>query len=224
MKRLKLIFISVVCVSSLFAQKDISGSYLNAATMEIKIKDNRFYFIIPQNHCPIYANDTLAECTIKWIDNQFIELNSTPSYIIAQKGLKIVQSLDSTVRDSIKISFSIPYQRHNLDVSVFTNAFKTFDLNYSKNNRELMLPVNTKTITFSISPGVYLTTHSVDGAYYGALYYSSIEYTIEKNVNHIEIEIPAIDDSFFEKYYVKGDYAKVSKDTITWKGEDFVKK
>lgn len=207
-----------------FGQNKISGEYYNEYGSKIEIKDDRFRYIKPHQSHPIWYNDTLVECIFKWIDDQFIELNSTPSYIIAQKGLKVVQSLDLSMKDSLKVSFSIPYQRADLNVSVITNTFKVFDLNYSKNNREIMLPSNTKTITFSISPGEYLPMHSVEGYFYGVLYYSSIEYPIEKNVNCIEIEIPAIDDSFFEKYYVKGDYAKVSKDSIVWKGDIFVKK
>ena len=207
-----------------FGQKNLMGTYFNESGSKIEVSGYEFNYIEPHGDTPIWYNDTLAKCTLKWVDDNFIELNSVPSYIIAQQGLKVVQSLDSTIRDSIKVDFSIPYQRNNLDISVFCNSVKTFNLNYSKNSRELILPNDTKTITFSISPGIYLTPHSVDGLYYGVLYYSSAEYVIEKRINYILIEIPAIDDTFFEKYYVKGDYAKVSKDSITWKGEVFVKK
>ena len=39
-----------------------------------------------------------------------------------------------------------------------------------------------------------------------------------------EKEIPALDDSFFERYFVEGEYAKVSGNTITWKGMVFRKR
>jgi len=207
-----------------FGQKDLSGNYFNKSGTKIVIKGNELNYIELHVYTPVWYNDTLAKCTFKWIDDNFIELNSIQPYIIVQQGLKVVQSFDLTNKDSIVISFLIPFQRNNLDISVFTNALKSFDLNYSKDNRELMLPNDTKSMTFTISPGIYLTPHSPDGLYYGVLYYSSAEYVIEKNVNHISIEVPAVDDTFFEKYYVKGDYTKVSKDTIIWKGEVFVKK
>ena len=151
-----------------------------------------------------------------------IELNSTPPNVFGLKGLKVVQFSDSTINDSIKVSFLIPYQRGNLKINVHTNTFKTFDLIYSKSSRELMLPNNVKSITFYIVPE-HIIPHTSDGLFYGIVGFDPFqEYQIEKNINHISIEIPAIDDSFFEKYYVKGDYAKISKDTITWKGEVFI--
>jgi len=42
------------------------------------------------------------------------------------------------VKDSIKVFFSIPYQRSDLDISVSSNTFKTFGLNYF-NNKELIM-------------------------------------------------------------------------------------
>lgn len=223
-RKLKFTYILTVCILSVFAQKNISGSYLNTADMEIKIENNKFYFIINQNHHLMYDNDTLAECSIKWVGDQFIELNSQPPYALVQKGLKMMQTLDSTVKDSLKISFSIPYQSSDLNISVFVNALKTFNLKYSKDNKELMLPSDTKTIRFSISPEIYIPSHVGNGSYYGVLRYTSPEYVVDKNINSIDIDIPAINGSFFERYYLKGEYAKVLKDSIIWKGEVFVKK
>ncbi len=86
-----------------------------------------------------------------------------------------------------------------------------------------MLPNNIETMTFYIVPD-YVFPHSYDGLFYGIVGFDPFrEIQIEKNVNHISIEIPAINDAFFERYYLKGDYAKVSNDTITWKGDVFVK-
>lgn len=66
--------------------------------------------------------------TFMWVDANFIELNSTPPNVFGLKGLKVVQFSDSTINDSIKVSFLIPYQRGNLKINVHTNTFKTFDL------------------------------------------------------------------------------------------------
>lgn len=40
----------------------------------------------------------------------------------------------------------------------------------------------------------------------------------------IEISIPPLTNSFFEKYYVKGEYARIVCDTIIWKGRKFKRK
>lgn len=204
-------------------KKDISGTYFSKSGTKIEIIGNELNYIIPQIHSPVWSNDTLAKCTFKWIDVDFIELNSTSPNILALKGLKVAQFSDSTINDSIKVSFLIPYQRSNLKISVYTNTFKTFDFIYSKSSSELMLPNNIESITFYIVPE-HMIPHTSDGLFYGIIGFDSFqEYKIKKNINHISIEIPAIDDSFFEKYYVKGDYIKISKDIITWKGEVFMK-
>lgn len=225
MKARALLYLCICFSLYAFGQKkDISGTYFSKSGTKIEIIGNELNYIIPQIHSPVWSNDTLAKCTFKWVDVNFIELNSTPPNILALKGLKVVQFSDSTINDSIKVSFLILHQRSNLKISVYTNTFKTFDFIYSKSSRELMLPNNVESITFYIVPE-HMIPHTSDGLFYGIVGFDSFqEYKIEKNINHISMEIPAIDDSFFEKYYVKGDYAKISKDTITWKGEVFMKK
>ena len=205
-------------------KKDISGVYFSESGTKIEIIGNHLNYIIPQVHSPVWSNDTLAKCTFKWVDANFIELNSTPPNILALEELKVSQFSDSTVNDSLKVSFLIPYQRSNLKISIYTNMFKRFGFIYSKSNRELMLPNNVESIAFYIVPE-RMMSHTSDGLFYGVVGFGSYqEHKIEKNINHVSIEIPAIDDSFFERYYVKGDYAKISNDTITWKGEVFLKK
>ena len=86
-----------------------------------------------------------------------------------------------------------------------------------------MIPNNVESISFYISPE-QLNAHTFDGLFYGAVGFSSFqEYKIENNKNHISIEIPAIDGSFFERYFIKGDYARIKKGAIKWKGETFQK-
>lgn len=215
------LFLSLIPILS-FGQKSISGIYYNQSGMCIKVEQDNLYFIIPQSHSPIFANDTLATCTYRWIDDQFVELNSPPPYVLGREGLKVVQSFDSAIKDSIKIAFAIPYKRWNLKIVIYTDTFKVFDLDYSESSKELMLPSNIKTISFEIVPENILRVN--DALSYGMVGFNSMqEYHIDQNVNHVEIEIPTIDDAFFEKYYVKGEYARVLKNTITWKGEIFKK-
>ena len=81
-----------------------------------------------------------------------------------------------------------------------------------------------KSITFYIKPDL-IRAHTPDGLFYGAVGFDPFqEYKVEDGNNIISIEIPAINNSFFERYHIKGDYAKVSKDTITWKGVLFVRR
>ncbi|MDH6344329.1 hypothetical protein M2480_003239 [Parabacteroides sp. PFB2-12] len=225
MKKIVILFLlpALACLFP-FTQTESSKTYLNKYGAKIEFKNDEFYYIESHSFSPVWYNDTLAVCTVKKLDGQFVELNSIPPDVIAQRGLSVIQGFDCMAEDSIKISFSIPYNNDNLNITVFSNTLKTFDLTYSKSDKELMLPNDFKTIAFTISPERSVVSHSIDGRFYGVLYYSSIEYTIEENTNHIEISIPAMDDSFFERYYVKGEYARVVNDSIFWRGDVFVKK
>lgn len=200
----------------IYAQNNISGTYYDEYGNFIEIDKNLMKLI--RKETPGYPGALLAECSLKWIDKQFIELNSTPPIQIAHKGFEMIQFCDSTImKDSVEVSFFLPYH-DPLQIVVFTdNTYKSYDLNYSQNNRSIMLPKGTTSISLSISPGKYLPIHSADGLFYGILYLI-LNYNLEEKVNHIDLKFPAIDNSFFEMYYVKGEYARVWKDTITWKG------
>ena len=208
-------------------KKDISGTYRDESGFEIKIIGNEFNYIIHQTHLIYWSLDTLAKGTFKWINDSFIEINTPLPDIVGNEGLKVVQSADSSSSlDSIKLSFLIPNQ-WDLKITVSTNTLQNFDFIYSKINRELSLPNNIESFSFHIAPTrliAHLIAHSIN-CFYGAVGFDSLrEYQIEKNTNHISIEIPALDDAFFDRWFIKGEYAKVTKNTITWKGEVFRKK
>ncbi len=214
-----------MCVSSfaLGQSKNINGTYLSNFGAKIEITNNDLVYIMPQEHTPVWANDTLARCTFIWIDDDFIEVNSVSPIALGLEGLKVTQYQEPFLSDSIKVYFSLPYYKRNLNITVYTNTFSIFKLNYSETHKELALPNNVKSITFYIEPD-HVLPHTPDCLFYGAVGFNPFqEYKIEENNNCISIEIPAINDSFFEMYYIKGDYAKVSKDSITWKGELFLK-
>lgn len=217
----------IICLCSFGCKTDISnnisGSYYSPSGKKIEIIGNELFYIVPHVYTPFWYNDTLAKCYFNWVDPNYIEINSISPAIYGQQGIKVVQSIDSTINDSIRVSFLIPYSRSNLKIHVHTNNFKTFDFIYSKSRRELMIPNNVESISFDISPE-QLSPHTCDGLFYGAVgFYSFQEYKIENNKNHISIEIPAIDGSFFERYFIKGDYARIKKGAINWKGETFQK-
>ena len=87
-----------------------------------------------------------------------------------------------------------------------------------------MLPINTNKFTFDIDPPGYIA-HTIEGLCFGVMYLMGFaEFIVKENTNHIIIEMPSMDNSFFERYYVKDEFARVVNDTIYWKGEVFVKR
>jgi len=212
-----------VLISFCASGQDLSGTYYSEFGTKIEITGHELTYIEPHFSTSVRSNDTLAKCTFERIDADFIKINSTSPDIIALKGLNVTQHSDSTVIDSIKLSFSIPYQRWNLKIQIHTDTFKTFDFVYSQGSRDVMLPNNVRSITFYIAPE-HIIPHTADGLFYGVIGFDPLqEFEIKENTNRVLIEIPALDDSFFERYYIKDEFARISNDSIIWKGEVFVK-
>ena len=225
MKERFLLFLCICFSINVFGQnKDISGTYSSKRGAIIEISGNEFNYIDPQFGNPRCCNDTLARCAFKWVNADFIELNSTPPRILALKGFKADKFTDAAINDSIKVSFLFPRENRNLKITVIDNdSFNSFHFIYSDSNRELMLPENVASIDLCIEPED-IVIHTADGLFYGTSELDLFGFQIEENINHISIEAPAIDCAFFDRYYVKDEYAKISEDAITWKGEVFTKK
>lgn len=170
-RRVSLFF---VLISFCASGQDLSGTYYSEFGTKIEIRGNELTYIEPHFSTPVRSNDTLAKCTFEWVDANFIKINSTPPDNIALKGLNVTQHSDSTVIDSIKVSFSIPYQRCNLKIQIHADTFKTFDFVYSQGSRDVMLPNKVRSITFYIAPE-HIIPHTADGLFYGVIGFDPLQ-------------------------------------------------
>jgi hypothetical protein len=229
MKRLNVFFLLLFNLLSIYAQQ--IKSYKDECGFEIIIKDSLFYYI--ENHhpsCPIWYNDTLAKCTIKRINDEFMELNSPYPYQQLLSGYNILkQTVENVGKDSIKICFQMPYDRGPLSISISLRDFyypfkwKNYDWEFSQSNSPIILPKTFESFSYSISPVQRnQVIHEVLGINYGILFIQDNDILVEKDVNYIQINIPSLTNSFFEKYYVNKEYVRIIGDTIIWKGRTFI--
>lgn len=224
MKQIFFIFtLLIFFYSTLLSQNELNGIYHSESGHYLKIRDSRFQLILPNNAMNGFFSEVLAEGVIKYINNSFIELNSSNSPTSkALESLEVNQSNQQVSDDSIKIIFSIPNKRENLKITVYTNNFKTFKFFYSDSSKEILIPKGIRSFSFTVEPEDP-KDHTFDGLFYGILSLNSLEYDINRCTNLIEISIPALDGSFFETYYIKGDYAQLIDESIIWKGEVYKK-
>jgi hypothetical protein len=222
--RYTLYLIFIYCFSVFGQNRNISGTYVSEYGTKIEISNNEFFYIVPQDHSPFWYNDTLAVCTFDFEDDSFISLKTVHPIALALKDMTIVQMCDTTLDDNVlKVSFNMPYQKTNLIIELFTNTYHEFSFDYSTSNQSMMIPEKVKTVSFYITPE-RITPHRASGLFYGVIGVESFQdFTINENVNSILFELPAINDSFFENYYLNNDYVKISNDTITWKGDAYIK-
>ena len=225
--RRKLLFV-IFLINLLGINAQQIKRYKNELGYKIEIADSIFYYIENHGTYPYWYNDTLAMCSIKQINNEFIELNSLNPIEAIKPGYNISEeSIFNNNIDSIEICFQIPYDRGILNISIFLeNTFpvKIYEFPFNQSNNRIRIPMTAKEFTYSIMPDEEnAVIHNSWGMNYGVLFISSGIILLGENTNRVNISIPSLTNSFFEKYYLKGDYARIIGDTIIWKGCTFVK-
>jgi len=193
----------------------------------VSIQGNKFYYIQWlgwQN--PFFENDTMAWCTFRRVDEQFIELNSfnfEEDYKYFVEKTKIAQSYDSTIADGlikIRIFNDHNYPEH---FGIYTYDADSSYLNSKKG--ECLLAKNFSKFSFVIYSG--FVPHKYLLMSLGLHTYRSPEYIVEDGCNTIDIQISVdVCYKYFDSYYVKGQYARIHNDTIYWNGDiyKYVKK
>lgn len=235
MIRLIFVICGILCNFTVFAQKNLDGIYYSSDESYIKIEKDSFWLIIPDMN--IWHTEIMAKGTIKPVGKSFIEINTEDPHRDILTNMKIVQTIDSIVKDSIEVEFHIPLFDSEVIINLFTSfceedspkyyhadMHKTFSISYSSCNQRIILPANVVTIRgFSIKPK-NIIVHNLEGYFYGInYYYYRKAFYLQKDVNHIDIYLPTMDDAFFEKYYIIGDYAQIKGDCIIWKGTEYRK-
>ena len=230
MKRLNVFVLLLFNLLGIYAQQ--IKSYKNEYGDKIIIKDSLFYYI--ENHhprIPIWYNDTLAKCTITRINDEFMELNSPYPYQLLFSGYNILkQTVENVGIDSIKICFQMPYDRGPLNISILAKnscplKLKYYDWVFSQSIPQITVPKAFESFSFSISPDERnQVIHEILGINYGILFIQDNDILVEKDVNYIQINIPSLTNSFFEKYYVNKEYVRIIGDTIIWKGRTFIER
>lgn len=226
MKKIILLSFAVSCILGLSAQSQLNGSYLSESGLRITICNDKFYYILEQCGSVAFATDTLAQCTLQQIDD-FIELNSENIIETGQRGEFLIQQLDKTIIDSIMVSFVLSCKRdmeiellpwkHSMPLT--TNIYKTS----SSEGLLIKLPLEVTSFSYIIRPQ-NLVLSLYDGVLHSIVSYSPAKgIAIKEGCNRVSVHLPAIDDAFFDREYIVGEYARMRGDTLTWRGQDFIK-
>ena len=168
----------------------------------------------------------MSQGSVKLINDSFLEFNTAKNlFFEAIYKMKITQNFNPSVdKDSIQVMFKIPYDS-KLRIDLTINKFKNYGyFYYSKEKQHINIPKNTEEINFIIYPKSIFPS-KLFGVFYGIVQFEHmIEIPIEANKNQVEIHLPVIDNSFFETYYLEGEYAKIIKNGFIWKGDKYLRK
>lgn len=233
MKRIVFLFLLLLCRFSVQAQKDLDGFYMGIPAYKeipglfsredyIIISGDKLTYLIPQYHCPIRYNDTLAECTFQWIDKEFIELNNigSPLETVAAQT-SVSEMYDSHIaKDSLAIQFYIKDFGPGIFINVYKDEIITpYVMKYTHDYDTLMLPIDTENFYFDIA--ITDTDALDDYLCYRLRRYESPVYNRNRDINFIKIEMSLAD--LIEKFYVNHEYARIKGRKIIWHGRTFRK-
>ena len=175
-----------------------------------------------------YELDTLAVCNWKNASENFLEINSIVDPVFtAFKDMSIQRSsmtIDSISHPAV-FRFMLPNTTEDMEIYVscgtksYNGMIKNgiFQLVLDKNIRKYPEP-----LTFDIKP-IFYTESNPAAQYYGILYLS-YPFGIKYNLNElITITLPSVKPSLFDQYFIKGEYIKMIKEGLEWRGEIYFK-
>ncbi len=212
-------------------QNSLAGEYATESSiLNLSVKRDSFCYFMPRYGAPGFY-DTLALGNLTKKCDDFIELNGENLLALAEKSTSVIQGYNPDLKDSVEFIFDMPITKAEITLSIEVNA-SLADYNYyylekdARKNCSLRLPADgVFSFHYSMEP-VYTSNMSLfyDGVLHSLLYYAHYKNIgIEEGKNTITIKIPFIDDRFFEKEFIVGEYAMIRGDTIYWRGMNFVK-
>ena len=221
-KTIVTILLLIYSLSS-FCQENIEGMYYQIGRETFEIRKDSFIMTIPWDVLPAARESMVVVGKVEQIDSNLLKLNSVENDI--HKNISMVQSVKEYKNDSVRIRFHIPSER-DLIIKLSSSKKRTpkdFILHYRKgSSEEIVIPKNARIEHYTIRED-NVVPHKVFGVFYGKLETMLTLKDIEEWADSIDISIPDIDDMYFYQYYVVDEYARLSGDTISWKGRKYIK-
>ena len=236
MKTLIAFIISLAITPLLYACNNaIDGIYVSSSEyMKLVLDNDRFQIIRCERETKqgfwIYE-EVLAEGNYTKIDNNLLEFNSDDSYS--------AKSVASTARiefehleagcDSVEIVLDIPSDESivvNLICDLEENVLEPYEVefDYVRNKHNRINVPRSNNISMSIISNNGTLPNWLPSFYFQGIQEIFIPISsIEKNCSTIQISIPGIKGNYFERMFLKGEYALIQGDIIRFKGVDFVK-
>ena len=246
MKKLLLFVTLVLLCTQSYAGHNIIGVYYNSNGIRLEVSEDKF-LMLSTTEMTDSTPVIYADASYVWVNDNFIRLVQPSVKSQIDEGVRVAQSKDESVKDSILVTLSLPNIRTTGDITTNVMAifikdlnsywagrepwWKTYELAWTedKDYGSVMiplypdLPVNFEII---ISPfkKKSLPVDSESGYYSSFTSYSyKLKWRNEDEINRIDITIPYIDNYFFGRYYVNGDYVRIDGDKLYWRGRVFEK-
>ena len=204
--------------------KNIKGSYLLSDNEEYIQIDNDNFKIIRTLDCPTCVDldkfdSIISYGKVEYILDGFIRLTSDPDSMV-DKTVKVEESFDPQINDSVKIRFVFPFKgKFRIAASV--------GLPYKSTENDSIIIPKGKYVSGCLSFEIYnlsLKCNSLNGEYLGRIVFYFTDYNLKSRKNNsLLVTIPKLTNSYFARYYIDGEYAKVEKNRIIWRNREYRK-
>ncbi len=241
MRRLPLFLFATLFYNVICAQHDISGVYFERQSNDrIELSHSQFKFI-KYDMFNRYIDFVYANATYRWIDDEFVEFQSQCPKNVVDSTLKITQTYNGSIKNkkkrNVKLTLPNIHYASLYTVRLYYDMGKRYqtkwkmenmylDSSPNENRREfiLSLPWNAKKIFIIVQPSdIYANIRPFDRLYDSYVLYEIPEFWVDYNANCIEINIEGLEDGYFGNYWINGEYAKIEKDKIIWRGKVYDK-
>ena len=182
------------------------------------------------------GDSILSEGKVEYETDNFIKLTSKDYERESRKNIIVIDSIDSSLNDSIRFNFIFPFDGKykiilgvvDVEPSPDVKPRFTYEL---RNRKEFLLPVVNEGMYRDGILSFYFTIFnqtSIDEYPHLRNYPKNIEFNRwysftakNKNSNSFEISIPDLTNSYFNRRLVDGEYIKVDedRDRLYWNNE-----
>lgn len=228
MKNFLIFFLCAAISSTIHAEYNINGIYISDYYKLVLTKDH-FQIIQSGSGHGLHATDEIiSEGYYSMLESNLLEFNSdiSSSAKSVASTTRIEFEYLISVCDSVEIVLDIPSDESIVVNLICIGGIDSYEVEFdyvrNKHNR----------IIVPRSCDIYLSIKSNRGTipnWIPSLCFQGIQEVfipishIEKNCSTIQISVPGIKGNYFERMFLKGEYALILGDTIRFKGVEFVK-
>ena len=227
MKKIFVCLVIVLCSKFSYARIDLDGVYYDNEGRRLEIYGGEFIFV--DENGSWYA-ENYAKANYIWINGHIIALRHDVPDSVVTANMTVVEIIDSSLNLSTKtVSLHLPdIKKRELCISMAAGIDgEVYRYIYNGEHDDwvtINMPLNVEKIFLSIYPLNKLpVTVDLQSGYYNSYYSFCSVINLKNSYNKVEIEIPNLDDGYFGRYYVNGDYVRVVGDRLYWRGRVFEK-
>lgn len=232
---MKTFIATIICIAISFciqAENNAIDGIYNSLHYKMLLDNERFQIIrLGTGHGLFVSDEVIAEGYYSKLGNNLLELNSdsTSSATFVMASQKIEYKTLSHPSDSIEVYFDIPTDQYlSIEFDYYVEGKETDDnceveLEYIQNHSQSVIIPRSYYIFGTIRRKIgilynWLPTH----CFYG-IPEIFVSFHIPENCSRIRISVPGIKGNYFDRMFLKGEYALIEGTTIRFKGETFTK-